>query len=220
MAINLFTPCQQGACSEHIPPLALGNDCRWWQGAMKRSRAQLKRQQGTPCMVMVRCTTRSNTGTGRDWEETSPSWILGHPKHLEGAYYWLAEESLSPFFPISSWQSLTTSVWVWPHKYTACACLSDAFAPPCKSSPFSSLPLILALFSSPHLVFSLCVKTNGFTTCWKAAKGSGEVTNGNAHTLIYYDSHARVHKVNWVNREGLCAKLFIHFSNWGIFYFP
>lgn len=64
------------------------------------------------------------------------------------------------------------------------------------TSPFSSFRLIPALFSSPHLAFSLCVKTNGFTTCWKAAKGSGEVTNGNVHALIYYDNRARVHKVN------------------------
>lgn len=112
-----------------------------------------------------------------------------------------------------------TVVWLHSHKY-ATGAVSAAAMPslqPCKSPAFSSLSLILALFSPSQLAFSLCTKTNGSTTCWKAAKGSGEVTNGNGHALIYYDNHARVHKVNWVNREGLCAKLFIHFSNWGIF---
>lgn len=87
----------------------------------------------------------------------------------------------------------------------------------CTLQVLSSLPVIPALFFASLCSF-LSVQTNGFTTCWKAAKGSGEVTNGNVHALIYYDNHARVHKVNWVNREGLCAKLFIHFTNWGIFF--
>lgn len=112
-----------------------------------------------------------------------------------------------------------TLVRLHPHKYATSAAFAAVMPSlqPCKSSSFSSPPLILALFSPPQLAFSLCAKTNGSTTCWKAAKGSGEVTNGNGHALIYYDNRAWVHKVNWVNREGLCAKLFIHFSNWGIF---
>lgn len=80
------------------------------------------------------------------------------------------------------------------HKCTTEA--ASALPPLHPASPLlSSLPIIPALFFAPLCSF-LSVKTNGFTTCWKAAKGSGEVTNGNVHALIYYDNRARVHKVN------------------------
>lgn len=106
-------------------------------------------------------------------------------------------------------------------KTVPCKCTTGAAS---AMPPLDPANPLLSPHNSSTILSPLCsflsVKTNGFTTCWKAVKGSGEVTNGNVHALIYYDNHARVHKVNWVNRDGLCAKLFIHFTNWGIFFSP
>lgn len=135
-AINLFTPCQQGACSKHIPPLALGNCCRWWRGAAKRSRALLKRHQRTSRTLQSGHDSKS--GAGRDWEEASVAPVFNHPMNFEGDYPWIPEKPPPPFSPQR--QTIDPMTWMWLCPQKGAICARHAFMPPHESSLFLSLP--------------------------------------------------------------------------------